>query len=234
MKSLAVMQPYFFPYIGYFQLIHASDVFVFYDDVDFIKNGWINRNRILINGQASYLTIPCKNASSNKHINSVEHILNDKSRNKLLKKIRFTYQNAPQFDAIFPIIEKVIMTDTKLISEIAIQSVKQVVEYLNLECKFYTSSDIENDKNASAVDRLIDLCSVAEADRYLNPIGGEELYKKEYFAEKGIMLDFLEHGDVQYKQFKNEYIPDLSIIDVLMFNSKESIKSDHLNSYSLS
>lgn len=233
MNSLAVMQPYLFPYIGYFQLIREVDTFIFYDDVDFIKNGWINRNRILINGQANYLTIPIKNASSNKLINEVEHTLNDKIKGKLLKKIRFTYQNAPEFDNVFPIIESVILTETKFISEVAIQSVQQVADYLKLECQFYTSSDIENDKNATAADRLIDLCSFTNAGRYLNPIGGAGLYEKEYFAEKGIMLDFLEHKVVQYKQFKNEFVSSLSIIDVLMFNSKESIKSDHLNNYSV-
>src|SRR5699024_2218756 len=107
MESIAIMQPYFLPYIGYFQLIAAVDRFIFYDDVDFIKNGWINRNRILINGEPKYLTIPCKNVSSNKKIKQTEHALDHRSKHKLLKKIRFAYCNAPFFDRIYSIIRQV-------------------------------------------------------------------------------------------------------------------------------
>lgn len=233
MKSIAVMQPYFFPYIGYFQLINEVDVFIFYNDVDFIKNGWINRNEILINSQPKYLTVPCKNVSSNTPINIIEHAFNERIKNKLLKKIRFSYSNAPHFESVFPVIEQVLQTDTELISELAIESIIQVSEYLKLDCTFFKSSDRYNNQALDAADRLIDICKKEKAGHYINSIGGKKLYKKKYFLENNVKLDFLEPSITEYKQFKNEFVPGLSIIDVLMFNSISTIKNELLKGYKL-
>lgn len=233
MNSIAVMQPYLFPYIGYFQIINEVDKFIFYDDVDFIKNGWINRNRILINGEPKYLTVPCKNVSSNKLINKVEHSLNDRNKNKLLKKIRFTYSNAPYFEVVFPVIEEVFNSETEFISELAIKSIIKVTEYLELKSDFQKSSEKYNNHGLDAADRLIDICKIEDIDNYVNAIGGEELYDKQYFAEKGVKLDFLDPSLTEYKQFNNEFVPGLSIIDVLMFNPVSGIKNKLLMNYKL-
>tara|TARA_R110002124_G_scaffold280092_1_gene453171 strand:- start:10029 stop:10733 length:705 start_codon:yes stop_codon:yes gene_type:complete len=233
MNSIAVMQPYFFPYIGYFQLINEVDKFVFYDDVDFIKNGWINRNRILINGEPKYFTIPCKDVSSNKLINLVEHALDERSKKKLLKKIRFTYSNAPYFENVFPVIEKVFEKETELISELAIESITRVTDYLELECEFQKSSENYDNQELDAADRLIDICKIEKITHYVNPIGGEELYDKKYFIENEVKLDFLKPAITEYEQFKHEFVPGLSIIDVLMFNSVSDINKKLLINYKL-
>jgi hypothetical protein len=233
MNSIAVMQPYFFPYIGYFQLINEVDKFVFYDDVDFIKNGWINRNRILINGEPKYLTIPCKNVSSNKLINTVEHALNERGKKKLLKKLRFTYSNAPYFEHVFPVIEEVFNIDTELISEFAIESIVKVTDYLELKCEFQKSSEKYDNHEFDAANRLIDICKIENMNYYVNSIGGKELYDKQYFLENEMKLDFLEPSITEYEQFNNEFVPGLSIIDVLMFNSISSIKNKLLMNYKL-
>jgi len=233
MSSIAVMQPYFFPYIGYFQLIKAVDTFVFYDDVDFIKNGWINRNRVLINGKPNYFTIPCKNVSSHEKIKNIKHGLDQRKKKKLLKTIKFTYSRAPHFDDVYPIMDEVLDTKTGYISEFAITSVKRCSEYLGLECTFLKSSERYNNTGLDAADRLIDICREENASNYINAIGGMELYDKSYFKKYDINLSFLEPQEIAYDQFGDDFVPWLSMIDVMMFNAPEKIKEDILNSYKL-
>ena len=231
--KVAVMQPYLFPYIGYFQLINAVDVFVFYDDVDFIKNGWINRNRILLNGKSHYVTVPCIKASSNKLINSIQYDSTTKDYRKIVKTIKQAYSKAPYFDQVFPMMEQVFSTSSNRISALAQRSLVEVSDYLDLQTQFKISSvDFPESKGMDKADRLISICQANNATQYINAIGGKELYDKEYFQKKGIDLNFLSPNKIEYKQFGPDFTPWLSIIDVLMFNSIEDIKK-HLNEYEL-
>jgi len=231
--AIAIMQPYFFPYIGYFQLINAVNKFVFYDDVNFIKRGWINRNKILINNQSNYFTIPCKDVSQNKLINQIGHALNDRSREKLLKKVSLSYRNAPFFNSVFPIIEKVVRFKSNLISDLAIESVETTCNYLKLHTSFEISSKKYNNRDLDRADRLIDICNIEGIKHYINPESGKTLYEKSYFSKRGITLSFLKTGDVRYKQFQNDFIQRLSIIDVMMFNSPEEIRANLLPDFKL-
>lgn len=220
--KIAIMQPYFFPYIGYFQLINAVDKFVIYDDVNFIKNGWINRNRILINGKDNYLTVHLKDASSFKLINNVNFTGN---RNKLIKTIQQTYIKAPYFKDVYSIIEKVLTYECNLISELAHKSIIEVLAYLNIDTEIIVSSEKLNyTKNYKNQERIIAICKELGATHYINANGGQELYNKEIFANEGIELNFIKSQEIKYKQFNNEFISWLSIIDVLMFNSKETVR----------
>jgi hypothetical protein len=233
MSSIAVMQPYLFPYIGYFQLINEVNQFIFYDDVNFITRGWINRNKILINGEAKYFTVPCKGASQNKLINEIRHGLDDRKRGKLLRKIKFTYGKAPFFESVYTLIESVFNTDTTYIAELAIESVRKSCSYLNLECNFKLSSNHFDNTDLDAADRLIDICKQEKIESYINPIGGKELYNKKYFQENNINLQFLKPEVQKYDQFGDEFVPWLSIIDVMMFNSPGKIKNELLSLYKL-
>ena len=228
--KLAVMQPYFFPYIGYFQLIRAVDKFVFYDDVNFIKKGWINRNRILLNNQAAYITVQLKGASQFKQINCVEFTDN---RGKLKKTIEQAYKKAPHFNSVWPVINDCLDLKTNFISELAIHSVVQVSNYLNLNTLFETSSiHYPGTKNLKRAERLKEICRNNNASQYINPIGGTELYGKDDFTPIGVDLYFIKSKDTRYAQYLNEFVPGLSIIDVMMFNSVVAIKS-LLNNYEL-
>lgn len=233
MNSIAVMQPYFFPYIGYFQLIKEVNKFIFYDDVNYITGGWIKRNRILINGEAKYLSVPCKKVSRNRLINEIEHSLSERDKNKLLRKLRFAYSNAPYFDDFFPIVEEVFHTETELICEISIESIKRITNYLELECIFQKSSEKYDNQELDTADRLIDICKIEQVHHYVNPIGGIELYNKQYFLEHKIKIDFLKPEIIEYEQFDNVFVPGLSIIDVLMFNSVKDFKNKLLMNYKL-
>lgn len=229
--KLAVMQPYFFPYLGYFQLISASDTFVFLDDVSYITGGWINRNRILIQGKAKYITIPCRKASQNKLISNVEHDLNDKKREKLSRKVKLAYKGAPFFEQIYPIYEDVLYSDFNSISALARKSVQNVLQYLEIEKTFKVNSEAFDNKTLKADQKILDLCEAVNATSYVNMEGGRDLYNKYSFLKHGVDLQFLKPWLPRYKQFSQEFIEGLSILDVLMFNSIDEIR-EMLNQYS--
>lgn len=231
--KLAVMQPYIFPYIGYFQLIKAVDTFVFYDDVAFIKGGWINRNNILLNQEKQRITIPLKKPSPNKLINEIEINLESKDYLKLKPKIQQAYSRAPYFKEVFPIIEHLLNKKLTNISRLAAHSITEICQYLGLSTQFlFSSIDFPQTKGRDRADRLIEIAKQKGAHTYINSIGGQALYEKKYFKEHGIDLFFIKTKDIQYTQKTPEFQPNLSIIDVLMNNSKAETL-DLLDAYQL-
>lgn len=220
--TLAIMQPYLFPYIGYWQLISAVDTFVIYDDVSFIKQGYINRNSILSNEKAQQITLELLGASSFKLINEIE-LGNNKS--KILKTIKQNYRKAPFFENAIPSIEEILNNKEKNLARFIGYSLEKISNYLEIDTKFIYSSEIKKDSTLKAQDKVIDICKNLNTQRYLNAIGGQKLYSKEIFKENGMELNFIKTELVEYKQLKNEFIPYLSIIDILMFNSKNEIKT---------
>lgn len=230
--KLAIMQPYIFPYIGYFQLIKAVDKFVIYDDVNFINRGWINRNRILVNGKDSLFTIPLKEASQNKLINEIEVNWDDAWKSKWLKTLEQSYKKAPYFQQVRPIIEQTLGQEKTIFSEIIVENLKLINAYLGITTEIIPSSAIYQNIELKAQTRILDICLQEKANHYINPIGGIELYQKEVFEEKGMQLNFIKSKPVQYPQLKNDFVPWLSILDVLMFNSVEQIQT-FLDSYEL-
>ena len=227
--KIAVMQPYFFPYIGYWQLINSVDIFIIYDDVNFIKRGYINRNNILINNVKHLFTLALIKSSQNKKINE---ILIGENNKKILRTIEQSYLKAPFFHDIFPIIEDIFSNKEKDLSKFLGNSLQIFSKYLDINTKFEYSSMIENDKSLQAQDRLIEMSKILNATDYINAIGGEQLYDKNAFSDAGINLSFIQTELINYKQFNNKFIPNLSIIDVMMFNSKEDIK-EMLKKYTL-
>ncbi|MAB38004.1 MAG: hypothetical protein CL528_09975 [Aequorivita sp.] len=231
--KIAIMQPYLFPYLGYFQLIQAVDTFVFYDDVNFIKRGWINRNQILVDNKAALFTVPLKKSSQNKLINEIDMAFDDKWLSQFFKTIEQNYKNAPYFDDAFLILKKVFGKKQTKISSLAIDSVLQISKYLQLNTKFEVSSIAhQNSIDLSKAERLIAICKEKGYDHYINPSGGKELYQKDIFKKEGISLSFIENELLPYRQFGNQFIKGLSIIDVLMFNTPEETKK-LMNRYSL-
>ncbi len=227
--TLAIMQPYLFPYIGYWQLINAVDTFVIYDDVNFIKQGYINRNSILSNGKSQQFTLELIGASSNKLIKEIEI---GNNVNKILKTIKQSYIKAPPFENVIILLEEILTNKEKNLAKYIGYSLEKISQYLEINTNFVYSNNIKKDINLKAQDKIIDICKNLNARKYINTIGGQELYNKEIFKENGIELNFLKTELVEYKQFKNDFVPYLSIIDILMFNSKDEIKN-MLNSYEL-
>lgn len=229
--KLGIMQPYFFPYIGYWQLINAVDKYVVYDDVAYIKGGWINRNNLLINSNKCLITLPIQNSSSFKNINEIEITNNEKLKNKLLKTIQMTYKKALYFNEIMPIIEDLIINNSN-IAMLNYNSIIRICEYLNINTEIILSSQIDKNNTLKGQDKVIHINKLLGSDEYINAIGGMELYDTKEFELNNIKLRFLQTNKIEYKQFNNEFIPNLSIIDVLMFNSPQEIKKI-LNKYEL-
>lgn len=228
--KIAIMQPYFFPYIGYFQLVDAVDKFIFYDDVNFIKNGWINRNKILINSTPAYITIQLKEASSFRLINQVEFTNN---RSKIGKSIQMAYKKAQNFEQVWPLVNSVLIHETEKISELAIKSVTEVCEYLGIRTEFEISSKAYFEtKNLERTERIISICKRTNAQAYYNLPGGIKLYSKDVFKENGLEIFFIKSCINNNKQFNNTFNPFLSIIDVIMHNPIELVK-DMLTQYKL-
>ncbi|HMS35125.1 MAG TPA: WbqC family protein [Ignavibacteria bacterium] len=230
--KLAVMQPYLFPYIGYFQLINAVDRFVIYDDVNFIKKGWINRNNILVNGKANLFTVPLKNASQNKLIRDIEISAIYDWKKDLLKTIELSYRKAPCYEEVFEFISRIINNVEINISGYIYHSLVQINRFLNIDTEIVRTSSIYKNRLLKQQNRIIDICKKENSGEYINPIGGLELYSKKLFRENEIDLYFIKTNKIVYRQFNNEFAGSLSIIDVMMFNPKERIK-EFLNDYEL-
>ncbi|QSS96386.1 WbqC family protein [Psychroflexus sp. ALD_RP9] len=224
-KAIAVMQPYIFPYIGYFQLIQAVDVFVFYDDVNFIKRGWINRNKILINNSEKLITFPCVKVSQNKLINEVGVDTRSKQFIKTKNTIYHAYCKAPYFDQVFPFINEILIDKYDSIASLAIKSITAVLDYLSIDKILYKSSEsFSSSKGLKKEERLQAIVKKLNAKYYVNAIGGIELYSKEDFKKNEINLKFLSPTLKEYDQKNNKFVSGLSIIDLLMFNKPSEIK----------
>lgn len=229
--KLAIMQPYFFPYLGYFQLLKAVDTFIVYDDVNFIKRGWINRNSILLNCRAHLFSIPLQKASQSELIFRTKLALD--WRKNFLKTIHQAYIKAPQFRKIFPLIEEVVATEHANVAELAISSIKAVNQYVGLAPKIHVSSVNYDNRHLKGQNRILDICKREACKDYFNLPGGRALYSSQDFAEAGINLIFIQPRETSYKQLDCEFVSGLSIIDVLMFNDKKTI-GNYLENYELS
>lgn len=222
--KVAIMQPYFFPYIGYWQMINAVDKFILFDDVNYINRGWINRNLILINNEPKYINLYLDKASQNKLINEISILDNDNIKRKFLKTIEISYIKAPYFNQVYPIIEKIMYVNSKNLSLFLENSINKVCEYLLINTEIIKSSTLHNNKLLKNQEKIIDICNNINADCYINAIGGQGLYDYDRFEKENITLKFLSSKSYVYKQFKQEFIPNLSIIDIMMFNNRDNIK----------
>ena len=226
------MQPYFLPYIGYWQLLNAVDKYVIYDDVNFIKGGWINRNRIINNGKVQFFNVPMIGASPNKLINEVA-VNNDPNLiNKNLRILEAAYKKAPYFEEGYKLMNKILNSRENVLSKYVTYSLRTICDYLNIKTELIISSELNKDNSLKAQDKVIAICKELGATDYYNAIGGQALYSYGDFDNNGIKLWFIKTNQIQYKQFTDTFEPNLSILDVIMFNSKDRIV-DYLNDYSI-
>jgi hypothetical protein len=220
--KLGIMQPYFLPYIGYFQLIHAVDVFVIYDNIKYTKKGWINRNRFLQNDKDEYFTLPIKKDSD--YLNIKDRCISTSfDRNKILNQIRSFYKKAPLYNTVFPLFKTIIENQNLNLFDFIYFSIIQICQYLQIDTNIIKSSEITIDHTLHAEEKVMAICKCLGGHIYINPSGGTELYSKEQFKKNGISLNFIKSNEIQYKQYDNGFVPWLSILDVMMFNDKSKI-----------
>lgn len=229
--KLGIMQPYFMPYIGYFQLMKAVDKYVIYNDVNYINRGWVARNNILISGKKQLFTISLQGASQNKHFTEIQVLDNFR---KLVKTLDMNYSKAPFFQSTMGVMEKIFSYPERRLDFFIKNSFEQILFYLGIKTELILSSNLNKDDSLKGQNKILEICKILKADTYYNAIGGKELYDKEVFEDNGISLHFLKTDEnLQYKQFPNmDFVPNLSIIDVLMFNSVEEVNK-MLDDYTL-
>lgn len=241
------MQPYFFPYIGYYQAVSAADKYVLYSDFAYIKSGWINRNRLLVvNGLPVYFTLPVKNASSYRKIRDIELADRKAWQRKMLDSVQLNYKRTPFFNEIYPLFERIVTADTHLLADLVVRSVVDVSRYLDIRTEMLTDASryaeledrlgkatgnyakdfplIRIASSDKKLIRVLEICRIEGADVYINAIGGQALYRKEDFARNNIQLLFLRTDPIVYKQTGETFHANLSIIDVLMNCGKEGTK----------
>lgn len=224
--KVAIMQPYFLPYIGYFQLIKAVDIFVIYDNIQFSKKGWIHRNRILVNGRDEYFTLTLKKDSD--YLNVNQRVLSESWEQEKLKTLRIikeNYKKAPFFLSTFPIIEEIFNFKSRNLFDFIYHSLVQINSILGIESKIVLSSTIAIDHELKAQNKVLAINENLQASHYINPIGGLLLYDAPSFEKKNIELSFLKSKNIAYKQNEKEFMPWLSILDVMMFNDIPTIKN---------
>lgn len=217
------MQPYFFPYIGYFQLMSEADVFVLYDDVQYMKGGWINRNRILRSGAPAWLTRPVERRSLGTLIGDMRYVDRPDVLPGLADAVRGSYRKAPRYEDWIGLIVELLEQEDRHVARYNEALLRGVAQAVGIGCEFVRSSDLDTDRSRRGQDRVLDICRLLGASRYTNAIGGTELYDRDTFREAGIELKFVRTTDVTYPQFDEPFVPNLSIIDVLMFNSPEQV-----------
>ncbi|HRH37964.1 MAG TPA: WbqC family protein [Flavobacteriales bacterium] len=230
--TLGVMQPYFFPYLGYFQYIKACDVFMLYDDVQYIMRGWINRNNILLQGKAHLITVPLIKASPNHSIRETQVAVGS-WEDKMLRTIEQAYRRTPHYQAVMPLITEVLKAGHMNAADLAQASISAVLAYLGLPPIAYTTTAVFGNAHLTRNERLLDLCRIAGIQRCVVPKGGSQLYPKEEFAAQGVDLHYLVAGLPPYAQFGvTDFVPSLSIIDVLMWNDPATVRT-MLDAYTL-
>tara|TARA_Y100001980_G_C14549292_1_gene331080 strand:- start:479 stop:1180 length:702 start_codon:yes stop_codon:yes gene_type:complete len=231
--KIAIMQPYFLPYLGYWQLVKCVDKMIIYDNIKYTKKGWINRNRLLFSGRSSYVTIPIKKGSDFLEIRSRE--ISERwsfEKIKILNKINANYNKSPNFDITYNLVEDIFSYESDNLYDFIFNSINKISNFLDIQTALTKSSNINIDHNLKSKRKILAICCALEADVYINPIGGISLYQKVFFQSNHIKLLFLKTDDIKYKQFGEKFEPSLSIIDILMFN-KINIVKNYLNQYKL-
>lgn len=228
---ISIMQPYFFPYLGYFQLIAASDIFVSLDDVNFIKKGWINRNRLVFNNKAVLFSVPLENVSQNRLIRDTRVALTAFAlwKDNFIKSVTAFYKKFPFFNEGMSILEAVFAQPVATISDMALASLRTCCNALHITTPIMISSTTPQAANCKKEKKLIAICKSLQADTYLNPIGGVELYSQDMFSQDGIRLQFLKPALPPYTVGKREFIPALSILDVIFACGCERTSREYLN-----
>ena len=230
--KIGIMQPYFFPYIGYFQLLNMVDKYVIYDTASFSNIKWGFRNRILINGAPGYFRIKTLKASQNKQFNEIKVSNDTETKEKNIHTLECSYGKAPHFLEVMPVLEQFLMGDYDNLAEYNVAAIRMICSYLGIDTEIHLFSELDSDKALTRQFRIYDVCKVLGGNEYINAIGGMELYDFEEFRENGIELAFLKTDNISYPQLGGEFVPDLSIIDVMMFNSVPEIQ-ELLNRYTL-
>lgn len=232
--KVAIMQPYFLPYVGYFSLIKHVDQFILFDTPQYIRHGWIERNRVLKqNGELFYVKVPLNKHQRETKIKDIRINNSENWKNKILAQLIPYRKIAPNYMEVIKLLKEILEYETESIVELNYISLKKICDYLNIitDIKIWSEMDMEIEEVKSPDEWALNICKALNVDEYYNAIGGNSFFDKSKYENAGIALNFIETEPITYKQFSNEFVPYLSIIDVMMFCNKEQINSmiDNVN-----
>lgn len=231
--KVAIMQPYFFPYIGYWQLIHAVDRFVLFDDAQYMRHGWVNRNRILKPGGGwQYILVPLKKHAVTEAIKNVEVHPDKKWKELIVGQLAHYKTKARYFNEINGLVREILFSNNqKSIAAINFATIIKLCVYLGIKKEIIQSSEQHFDYAdvGDAGEWALRIAEQMRASEYINPAAGAELFSQEKFSSSNIKLSFLRSHEIVYSQ-RDVFEPSLSIIDVLMFNGLDGTK-EHLKNY---
>ncbi len=230
--NVAVMQPYLFPHLPYFQLVHAVDRFVVLDDVQYISRGWINRNRILGQHGPLRFTLPLYQASQNREIRELERADDERWQRRFFSTLHHSYRRAPHFESTMDLVDRVFQHGERRLAPWLLNGLRLVGEQLGIPDRFVASAAVYNNGHLKGVQRIMDICAKERATCYVNGAGGRGLYERSTFEGRALQLRFVDPLPRPYRQLGLPFVAGLSILDVLMFNSAAEIE-EHLASYSL-
>lgn len=233
--KIAIMQPYFFPYLGYFALIKHTEQFILFDTPQFIRHGWIERNQILKqDGNKLYIKVPLIKHSRESRIMEVLINNNEDWQNKILAQLAPYKKKAPYYYNVTKLIKEIFNYKTDSIVDFNFHSLRLVCNYLNIDTpiKIWSKMDVKIEDANAPDEWALNICKALKAETYYNPIGGTSFFDTEKYINSGIEIKFMEIIPTKYNQISNEFVPYLSVIDVMMFNSKEDIQ-EMLNQYTL-
>ena len=222
MKRVAVIQPGYLPWLGFFELMASSDILVIYDDVQFDKHGWRNRNRIKTQHGIQWLTVPVLTKGKKFPKNNEVLIKDGEWRRKHINSINYNYCKTDYFEEVFPMIKEGARLDTDKLIDVDMFFIGEIAKYLHIKTDVVRSSEL-NVGGETKAGRLINICKYFNATHYYNGAAGKKLYKKEDFANHGIILEFQDYKHPQYKQLFGEFVPYLSVIDLLLNEGSSSL-----------
>jgi len=222
--KVSIMQPYFFPYIGYFQLMSACDTFVVFDDAQYIRRGWVNRNRILVNGAPQWISLPVAAASHEQTIAQRQYLLYHRLTHRIRRRLVAAYARAPYFNSTMQLVNEVLATAATSVAAFNAALLVRVASHLDIRTPILVASAISGARALTGEALVIETCRNLGASGYVNPIGGHHLYLPSHFADAGLTLQFLQSEAPKYRQFGAPHVPALSIIDVLMFNDVADVR----------
>ena len=224
-KRVAAIQPYLFPYVGYFQLMAACDELLLLDDVQYVTRRWINRNRILVNGEPSWITLPVRHACRDLPINERRYAREPLTARRVLHQIEAAYRRAPHLASVLALVDDALTGTDDNVARINARALALVAGAVGIDTPVVLASDTRGNRGLRGEDAIIELCRRRGATAYLNPIGGSGLYDSSRFAAAGLSLEFLQFEAPAYPQFGAPFVPRLSIVDVMMFNALATVRA---------
>lgn len=224
--KIVLMQPYFFPYIGYFTLIKHTDMFVVFDMAQYIRRGWIHRNRILgFHGEPVFVNAQIVKAPQNTPIHQIKLKSGDGWKEEILKKVEAYRNIAPYYQEVYHLVESCLNASGSSLAELNVHSIIAVSEFLGLSPNMVQLSELNiNLEDIQQPDDWgLRVAQYYGADEYINAPGGQEFYSREKYGQNGVEMFFYRAKLPPYNQRTPVFHAGLSIIDVMMFNTKEEI-----------